>query len=58
MDATKITTIGLTIMIHKHMAQSESAVARGDKEAHKKHEAAAKVLSAELNKRKAGQTKF
>jgi hypothetical protein len=39
-------------MIHKHMAQSESAIARGDKEAQKNHDTAAKVLSAELNKRK------
>jgi len=52
MDATNLTKNGLTIMIHKHMAQSASAMERGDKKNQKIHDEAAKVLSAELQKKK------
>jgi hypothetical protein len=47
-----MTKNGLTIMIHKHMAQSASAMERGDKKNQKIHDEAAKVLSAELQKKK------
>ena len=52
MDATNMTKNGLTIMIHKHMAQASSAMERGDKKNQKMHDEAAKILSAELQKKK------
>jgi len=47
-----MTKNGLTIMIHKHMAQASSAMERGDKKNQKMHDEAAKILSAELQKKK------
>jgi hypothetical protein len=51
MNLKNLSKNGLIILINKHMTQSQSAMERGDKEAHTNHEKAAKLISAELSKR-------
>ena len=51
MNPKNLSKNGLTILINKHMTQSQSAKERGDEEAHINHEKIAKAISAELRTR-------